>query len=75
MLDTQVLRDKFMLSANIVVQRYLGEWLKGGTVRRRGRLAITEEGGNDDEVLIRGQIMRLESKFMTPDALKVGVGR
>lgn len=50
-LDLEMLCDEPMLSTNIVVKGYLGEWVQIGSIGRRHGLAVAKEGRNDYEVL------------------------
>lgn len=55
MLDSKVLCDKLVLSANIVVERAFRKWPKMRLVRWRRGLAVSEECRYDDKVLLRIQ--------------------
>ena len=49
----EMLCDQVVLSADVVVDGDFGEWMRVGSVGRGGGLAISEEGGDDDEELGR----------------------
>lgn len=52
-LDPKVLGDQCMLGAHVVVDAAFGKRAGCEMVRRRGRLAVPEEGWDDDEVFLR----------------------
>lgn len=52
MLDSEVLRDEGMLGAHVIVKRAFRERAGEFLVRWRRRLAVSEESGDYDEVLL-----------------------
>lgn len=51
MLDAQMLGDELVLGTNIVIDGYVRKWL-GRVVRWGRRLAISEQGWDDDKVVL-----------------------
>lgn len=50
--NAQVLRDELVLRAHVVVEGAFGERARSGVVGWRGGLAVAEEGGDDDVVVL-----------------------
>ena len=75
MLNLEVVCDQIVLCTYIVVKRDLGERVWEWCIRGRGRLSISKEGRDNDEVLIRvkfGCLLIVDVDFLlTFSGLKV----